>query len=56
MMQLGQAAGTAASLAKDLHADLPDVPPQQLRAALAEQHVQLDHPLPDALRAYLEKE
>jgi hypothetical protein len=49
MMQLGQAAGTAAALAKELNVDLPDVPPDRLRAALREQHVQLEHPMPESL-------
>jgi hypothetical protein len=56
MMQLGQAAGTAAALAQELRVDLPDVPPDRLRAALRDQHVQLDHPLPPDLRGYLENE
>jgi len=56
MMQLGQAAGTAAALAKELNVDLPTVPADRLRAALRQQHVQLEHPMPDALRSYLEKE
>jgi hypothetical protein len=49
MMQLGQAAGTAAALAKELNVDLPDVPPDRLRTALREQHVQLEHPMPESL-------
>jgi hypothetical protein len=53
MMQLGQAAGTAVALAKQLEVELPDVPPERLRAALRTQHVQLEHPMPAALRAYL---
>ena len=53
MMQLGQAAGTAAALAKDLGVDLPDVPAGRLRAALRGQHVQLDHPMPSDLAAHL---
>jgi hypothetical protein len=53
MMQLGQAAGTAAALAKELGVDLPDVPPDRLRAALRAQHVQLDHPMPADLAAHL---
>ncbi len=56
MIQLGQAAGTATALAKALNVDLPDVPPERLRAALREQHVQLEHPMPAALRAYLADE
>jgi len=56
MMQLGQAAGTAAALAKELNVDLPAVPADRLRAALRDQNVQLEHPMPPALRAYVEKE
>jgi hypothetical protein len=55
MLQLGQAAGTAAALAHELQVDLPEVPADRLRAALRDQHVQLEHPLPDSLRAYLEE-
>ncbi len=53
MMQLGQAAGTAAALAKQLNVELPEVPPNRLRAALRLQHVQLEHPLPEDLQEYL---
>lgn len=53
MMQLGQAAGTAAAIAKQDHTELPAVNPDRLRAALRQQHVQLEVPMPDALRAYL---
>lgn len=56
MLQLGQAAGTAAALAKELQVDLPDLPPDRLRASLRQQHVQLEHPMPSELRSYLEKE
>lgn len=56
MMQLGQAAGTAAVLATQLHVDLPAIPAQRLRDALVEQHVQLEHPMPDSLRTYVGKE
>jgi hypothetical protein len=56
MMQLGQAAGTAAALAKTLDVDLPDVPPEKLRDALRDQHVQLEHPMPDELRQWLATE
>ena len=56
MMQLGQAAGTAAALAKELKVDLPEVPSERLRAALRKQHVQLEHPMPEELRRYLTKE
>ena len=56
IMQLGQAAGTAAALAKRLSATLPDVPSDGLRRALREQHVQLDWPPPDNLVQYLQNE
>ena len=42
MMQLGQAAGTAAALARESGVELPSVPPDALRASLHEQHVQLE--------------
>jgi len=56
MMQLGQAAGTAAALAKQLRVPLPEVPPDALRRALREQHVQLDWPTPPSLLEYLRAE
>lgn len=56
MMQLGQAAGTAVALAKELKVELPDVPAERLRESLHERHVQLEHPMPTELRSYLEKE
>lgn len=56
MIQLGQAAGTAAALARELKVDVADVPPDRLRAALRRQHVQLEHPMPEALRVYLADE
>ena len=56
MMQLGQAAGTAVALAREKKVALPDVPAEQLRASLRSQHVQLEHPMPDELRAYLQNE
>jgi len=56
MMQLGQAAGTAAALAKRLSATLPEVPSDALRGALREQHVQLDWPPPDDLLEILHNE
>ena len=55
MMQLGQAAGTAAVLADRLEMDLPEVPPDELQKALRKQHVQLEHPMPPGLKRYLEK-
>jgi hypothetical protein len=56
MMGLGQVAGTAAAIAKRRGCDLADVPPQELREALLDQHVQLEWPLPDELRRYFEHE
>ena len=56
MMQLGQAAGTAVALAKELKVELPDVPAERLRESLRKQHVQIEHPMLGELRAYLEKE
>lgn len=45
MMQLGQAAGTATAIARELGRDLPGVPPDQLRAELRRQRVALEHPM-----------
>jgi len=56
MMQLGQAAGTAVALAKELKVELPAVPAERLREALRRQHVQLEHPMPAPLRSFLENE
>lgn len=56
VMQLGQAAGTAVALACQNHTPLPAVPPALLRAALREQHVQLDWPTPPDLADYLKRE
>ncbi len=53
MLQLGQAAGTAAALAQKRSIPASEVPPEQLREALRRQHVQLEHPMPDALLTYL---
>jgi hypothetical protein len=53
MMQLGQAAGTAAAIASARGIDLPDVPPAELRDDLRRQHVQLDWPLPAGLREWV---
>jgi hypothetical protein len=55
MMQLGQAAGTAAALARQNRVPLPEVRPGALRRALADQHVQLTWPLPEELLSYLRK-
>ncbi len=56
MMQLGQAAGTAAALAHRRGVSLPEVPPEALREALRAQHVSLDWPRPALLEAYLRAE
>ena len=57
MMQLGQAAGTAAALAKQQQLDtFAAVPPAALRASLAAQHVELGWPRPPELLAYLRNE
>ncbi|MGD8237631.1 MAG: FAD-dependent oxidoreductase [Armatimonadota bacterium] len=53
MLQLGQAAGAAAAIAKELDVRLPNIPPSAVRGALREQHVQLQHPMPEGLRRYL---
>ena len=53
MMQLGQAAGTAAALAAERDLPAAIVPPAPLRAALAQQHVQLSHPLTAELPRHL---
>ncbi|MBX7258634.1 MAG: FAD-dependent oxidoreductase [Candidatus Hydrogenedentes bacterium] len=53
MMQLGQAAGTAAGLAVSGDGDLPGIAPETLRAELRKQHVQLEFPLTEDLRAYV---
>ncbi len=56
IMQLGQAAGTAAAIALDQGLDLPAVPPGVLQARLREQHVQLEWPVPPGLAAWLQDE
>lgn len=53
MMQLGQAAGTAAAIAKDRRCGLPDVPPDLLRKCLREEHVQLEFPLTEDLLGHI---
>ncbi|MCP4641592.1 MAG: FAD-dependent oxidoreductase, partial [bacterium] len=53
MMQLGQAAGTAACLAKAMDVDLPNVPPDQLRDALRAQHVEVDWPRTPEIEKHL---
>ena len=56
MMQLGQTAGTAAALAHKHGVGLPEVPPEALRQALADQHAALAWPRPEALTVYLQAE
>jgi DNA primase len=56
MMQLGQAAGTAAALAEKSSADLPDVQITELRAALRAQRVELDWPRQEETIAYISSE
>lgn len=53
MIQLGQAAGTAAAVAKVRGCDVCDVPSDQLRAELRRQHVQLEWPASPELEIYL---
>lgn len=56
MMQLGQAAGTAAWLAKNRQSTVVEIPHADLRFLLQQQHVQLSHPLSDDLLTYLADE
>lgn len=56
MMQLGQAAGTAAYLARESGATLATLDPALLRAQLERQHVQLTWPMPENLLHYLQQE
>ena len=56
MIQLGQAAGTAAAIAVERGVELPDVASAELRARLREQHVQLDWPTPAELAAHLKED
>lgn len=54
MMQLGQAAGTAAALAKEKQiASFADLPASDLQISLAEQHVELTWPRSEELITYL---
>lgn len=53
MMQLGQAAGTAVALARELGVDAPGVPHERLCCELRKQHVALEHPLSPELKAYI---
>jgi hypothetical protein len=50
MIQLGQAAGTATAIARELALDLPDIPPDRLRAELRRQHVALEHPTGERMK------
>jgi hypothetical protein len=54
MMQLGQAAGTAAALAKSQQVDVANVDIESLRGSLRKQHVQLEWPATHELQSYLE--
>lgn len=56
MMELGQAAGIAVALGKQLQVSLPQVPADALQAELRRQHVQLEWPTSDELREYLTDE
>ncbi|MFP4250858.1 MAG: FAD-dependent oxidoreductase, partial [Armatimonadota bacterium] len=53
MMQLGQAAGTAAAMGVQRGTDAREVSPDDLREALSEQHVQLEWPTPKELHEAL---
>lgn len=53
MMQLGQAAGTAIALAQRHGVTLPEVPCDELRARLRDDHALVDWPMPDELVAHL---
>ncbi|MFC5409786.1 FAD-dependent oxidoreductase [Larkinella bovis] len=56
MMQLGQAAGTAAWLAQKKQIPVVEVPYTELRGLLQEQHVQLTEPMPNELLTHLANE
>ena len=56
VMQLGQAAGTALALARDLDVELPAVPPEKLRAALRDQHVELNWPRTPEIAAHISQD
>jgi hypothetical protein len=56
MLQLGQAAGTAAALATKRKCPVAQVPLTTLRQMLSDQHVQLDWPMPETLRKYISLE
>lgn len=56
MMQLGQAAGTAAALASEKACAIRDIDSKELRNRLAAQHVQLAWPIEDAVKAWIIKQ
>jgi len=56
MMQLGQAAGTAAAIALASKRALADVDAEALRDRLRRDRVQLEHPMSDDLKAWLANE
>ncbi|MEZ5277920.1 MAG: FAD-dependent oxidoreductase [Opitutaceae bacterium] len=56
MMQLGQAAGTAAAIARRHRISISDTPVRTLRETLQARQVQLTWPAPAGLQAYLEAE
>ena len=53
MMQLGQAAGTAAFIAKNMGLPLSEIPGEKLRTELRKQHVQLEWPMSEDLKDYI---
>lgn len=56
MMQLGQAAGTAAAIAIEQNIAPPQVPPEDLRTRLRTRHVQLEWPLRPQLAHYIREQ
>ncbi|MFC1453469.1 FAD-dependent oxidoreductase, partial [Verrucomicrobiota bacterium] len=56
MMQLGQAAGTAAFVSRQAGVDVCDAPPAGLRAALLDQNVALEWPMRPGLIEHLQHE
>ena len=56
MVQLGQAAGTAAAMAVRWRVPVTDLPTEGLRQNLRDQHVQLDWPTPPELQQHLDDE
>ena len=49
----GGAGGFATALARERDLPVVEVPARELRAALAEQHVQLSHPMSEELHRHL---